>query len=115
MEGVILFLKKASVAALFELFARLQQPGDRLGSVSFLPELRQTAAYARFLDFYRRNLGRSDNEYTELEDAFYQQLPSYTLMQQTDYLELSSQYAPEHTPLNPEELLNEHLYVLERF
>jgi O-methyltransferase involved in polyketide biosynthesis len=114
MEGVVLFLTKASVLALFEMFARLQQPGDRLGSVSFVPEIRHTAAYARFLDFYRRYLGRSDTEYTELEDAFYRRLPGYTLIQQTDYLGLSQQYAPARPPLHSEEILNEHLYVLER-
>lgn len=114
IEGVVLFLTKASVVTLFEMFARLQQQGDRLGSVSFVPEIRQTAAYVRFLDFYRRNLGRSDDEYTELEDASYRRLPGYTLLQQTDYLELSRHYIPPGTPLNPEELLNEHLYILER-
>ncbi len=115
LEGVVLFLDKSSVPGLFEMFARLQQPGDRLGSVSFVPAIRQTVAYARFLDFYRRNFGRLDDDYTELEDEFYQQLPHYTLVQQTDYLELSKHYAPERDPLAPEVLLNEHLYILERF
>jgi O-methyltransferase involved in polyketide biosynthesis len=114
LEGVLLFLKKASVLALFDMCARLQTPGSRVGAVSFVPEIRHTAVYARFLAFYRRSLGRADTDYTELEDAFYRRLPGYTLRHQTDYLALAPQYTPNRPPLSAGEILNEHLYVLER-
>lgn len=114
IEGVIFFLKEASVTSLFDLFSRLQRTGDRLGSVSFVPEIQQTAVYTRFLDYYERHLSQSRDKYTKIDNSFYEQLSGYNLLQHKDHCELSRRYVPERVLSNPKEILNEHMYILER-
>ncbi len=114
IEGVLFYLQPDSVHPIFEMFARLQKTGDQVGSVSFLPEIRRTEVHRRLLDYLGRYFRQSGNEYIELEAAFYKNLESYQLLIDTEYCEISRRCAAQRELTDPEEILNEHMYILER-
>jgi hypothetical protein len=52
-------------------------------------------------------------EYQTLENSYYEQLTGYQLADHQDTIALSEFYAPEK-PVEREELLNEHMYILKK-
>lgn len=114
IEGVLFYLQPESVLPIFEMFAHLQKTGDQVGSVSFLPEILKTEVHRRLLNYLGRYFRQSGNEYIELEAAFYENLENYRLLIDTEYCELSRRYAPQQELTDPEAILNEHMYILER-
>lgn len=114
IEGVLFYLSKDAASSLFSMFKELQKLGDRVGSVSFLPEIRATEVYQRFLSYFERRLGITRDNYLELPLEFYQGLSGYRLLKHTEYCELSRKYSPDRSIDDPDDILNEHMFLLER-
>lgn len=114
IEGVLFFLSESTIRAVFEMFFRLQKPGDQLGTVSFLPEIRETLIYQRLQQMMKKRFHRLDTQKNELPTRFYEELQGYRLLTHSDYCTFSQQIIPERAFTNPEAILNEHLYLLER-
>lgn len=114
LEGVLFFLGGKETAALFDLFAKLQQAGDYIGSVSFKGSLARTRVFERLINFVEGNLEKNETfNYQTLEDRYYKSLPFYTLEEHTDSLKLANIFLPD-TAVNAADILNEHMYILER-
>ena len=114
VEGVIFFLQEASAVPLFRMFADLQKTGDRIGTVSFLPEVLETDVYQRLLRFLASDLDRNRTDYTNLPTAFFKYLHGYRLLEEVEQCALSRRYAPAQIVTDGKAVLNEHLYLLER-
>ncbi|RZT00123.1 class I SAM-dependent methyltransferase [Aquimarina brevivitae] len=115
LEGVLFFLSPATRDKIFAVFKALQKSGDLIGSVSYLPEVENTAVYQRLLDYFNANNDLNDSfmhQTTPL--SFYENLKDYTILQQSSELETLATFAPTHDAPEPSECLNESLYILRK-
>jgi O-methyltransferase involved in polyketide biosynthesis len=114
LEGVLFFLGRQDTLNLFELFRRLQQPGDLVGSVSFTPALEKQVVFRKLIDFVEGNLEKNQQfHYQTLADDFYRTLNAYTLFDHQNTLSLAKRYLPGLS-LPEEEVLNEQMYLLRK-
>ncbi len=111
IEGVLFFLQPRSVDLLFQMFARLQGTGDRLGAVSFVPQTFDTPVYQRLLRFLADHLGEHRKDYIALPISFYETLPGYRLDRWFDECQLSRQFSPDRPLEDPWGFLNEHVFL----
>ncbi|MFD2565216.1 class I SAM-dependent methyltransferase [Aquimarina rubra] len=115
LEGVLFFLNRKITNKLFRVFKQLQNPGDIVGSVSYLPEIEKTEVYKRLLNYFDSNNDTNDTfSHQTIPNSYYNQVEGYTLKEQADEYNLSKMYAPEFDIKNKDQILNEHLYLLER-
>ncbi len=114
LEGVLFFLQAASLTPLFQMLARVQRPGDVLGTVSFVPETFTMPVYDRLLCFLSEHLGEHRRDYIALPISFYESLPGYRLLDWYDECQLSRHYSPDRPFEDPWSFLNEHLFLLQR-
>ncbi|WP_297763830.1 class I SAM-dependent methyltransferase [uncultured Muriicola sp.] len=114
LEGVLFFLGKSDTIKLFDLFNRLQGPEEFLASVSFQPQLEKQAVFKKLIDFVEGNLEKNQQfDYQTVPDSFYKDIEGYTLMDHQHTFSLSARYLPENK-LPFEEILNEHMYLLQK-
>ena len=114
LEGVLFFLSKDDTKRLFKLFGRIQEPGEYLGSVSFIPQLEKQLVFKKLIDYVEINLEKNERfQYQTVADEFYSNLEGYELINHQDTLSLSAYYYPKLF-LPKEEVLNEHMYLLKK-
>jgi len=115
LEGVLFFLDRKVTDKLFTVFKNIQSSGDVLGSVSYIPEIEHTDVYKRLLHYFDSHNNTNDSfAHQTIPTSYYTQIEGYRLVEHTDECKLSKLYTP-NTPLeDPNEILNEHLYLLER-
>ncbi len=114
LEGVLFFISEADRDRLFTLFSELQRPGDLLGSVSFRPQLEKSEVFLKLKAFVEGNLSKNQQfNYLTVADEFYESLSCYRLKDHQDTFSLNQNYQPEYR-LPREEVLNEHMYLLEK-
>ncbi len=115
IEGVIFFLDQIIADELFALFGEVQKAGDQIGSVSYIPDIEKTAVFKRLIKFMKSTAPSEEKfRYLNLSPDYYESLKNYRLVEHTDYCQTSARYAPEFTLSDPDEILNEHLYILQR-
>ncbi|MGB5819251.1 MAG: class I SAM-dependent methyltransferase [Saonia sp.] len=114
IEGVLFFIGMDDTERLFELFNTLQGQGEFIGSVSFTKSLEETEAFRRLISFVEGNLEKNQKfHYQTVPHEFYKELHDYELIDHQDTLSLAGTYAPQHL-LNPNDVLNEHMYLLKK-
>lgn len=114
LEGVLFFLGKEDTKRLFELFGKLQQPDEYLGSVSFLPQLEKQLVFRKLIDYVESNLEKNELfQYQTVADEFYINLKGYELTDHQHTLSLAAYYDPKRF-IPKEEVLNEHMYILKK-
>lgn len=115
LEGVLFFLTREETDELFGLFDDIQEPGDFIGSVSFREKDTKNKAFSRLKNFMREDSGEALNKvyYQTVEDTYYNNLPSYELLEHQDFFSLAPKYgySPSH---EPDMVLNEQLYLLKK-
>ena len=115
IEGVLFFLAREDTKRLFELFNRLQYKGEYIGSVSFRPSLEDKPVFRKLVDFVEANLEKNQQfTYQTIPDSYYNKIEGYKLIDHQDTLMLSSHYIPD-TTLPSAKVLNEHMYLLQKF
>ncbi len=115
IEGVLFFLNKNTISKLFSICNKLQNKGDLIGSVSYLPEIENTNVYQKLLHYFDTNNDTNDAfNHQTIPTSFYQNLIGYSLVEHIDEFELSHKYIPHHTIVNKNEILNENMYILEK-
>ncbi|TPN84588.1 class I SAM-dependent methyltransferase [Aquimarina algicola] len=115
LEGVLFFLNKETSLKLFRIFNTLQNKGDRIGSVSYLPEIENTEVYKRLLHYFDSNNDTNDSfNHQTIPNSFYGKIKEYTLKNHIDEFELAKIYAKEHSIISKDHILNENMYVLEK-
>lgn len=114
LEGVIFFLQENTARTLVEQLARLQQKGDQLGLVSFLPNIVNQPVYGRLLDFLAQELNTMNPDFTHLPTRYFQNLRGYDLLEHTEAGALSLRFCPDNIIGDPQEMLNEQMYLLQR-
>ncbi|MBT8282740.1 MAG: adenosine deaminase, partial [Muriicola sp.] len=114
IEGVLFFLGRDDTTRLFHLFSRLQKKNDFVGSVSFQPSLEKQRVFSRLIDFVEVNLEKNQQfNYQTVADEFYTSAEAYRLIEHQDTISLAARYSPDIT-LAEEEILNEHMYLLQK-
>ncbi|NNK10354.1 MAG: adenosine deaminase [Flavobacteriaceae bacterium] len=114
IEGVLFFLGRDDTTRLFHLFSRLQKKNDFVGSVSFQPSLEKQRVFSRLIDFVEVNLEKNQQfNYQTVADEFYTSAEGYRLTEHQDTISLAARYSPDIT-LAEEEILNEHMYLLQK-
>lgn len=114
IEGVLFFLDRKTTNKLFAVFRHIQNKGDLIGSVSYTPEIETTEVYHRLLKYFDSNNDTNDifNHQT-LPNSYYKNIVGYDVKEHIDDFELSKIYAQNETIPKKEQLLNEHMYILE--
>ncbi|QBA64883.1 class I SAM-dependent methyltransferase [Muriicola soli] len=114
IEGVLFFLGTDDTTRLFQLFSRLQNANDFVGSVSFQPSLEKQKVFKRLIEFVEVNLEKNQQfNYQTVPDNFYVSTEGYELIDHQDTISLAACYKPDIT-LAKEEILNEHMYLLQK-
>lgn len=115
IEGVLFFLSKNETNRIFELFRKIQNKGEFIGSVSFEDSLQKTAVFKRLMNFHNKKVVVNQNadNYTT-NGNFYDHLRDYKLMDHQDYFRLSEKYTPQRPLKNRDEILNENMYLLKK-
>lgn len=115
LEGVLFFLDQNTTDKLFSIFKGLQNAGDIVGSVSYLPELENTEVYKRLLDYFDNHNDTNESFYHQtIAHAYYKNLKGYTLQEYTDDYQLSKIYADKSSITDKTKILNESMYLLRR-
>ncbi|MBQ4820465.1 class I SAM-dependent methyltransferase [Aquimarina sp. MMG016] len=115
LEGVLFFLNQNTTDKLFRIFKELQETGDQVGSVSYLPEIESTEVYQRLLHYFDSHNDTNDSfMHQTTTHSFYEKIDGYHLKEYTDEFELSKLYAPDCKIDNKSQILNENMYILER-
>lgn len=114
IEGVLFFLGKEDTSRLFNLFNRLQKREDFIGSVSFEPSLVKQKVFKKLIDFVEVNLEKNQQfNYQTVPEEFYSSVEGYQLIDHQDTLRLASRYKPD-IPISEDEILNEHMYLMQK-
>lgn len=114
LEGVLFFLGKQDTERLFDLFYKIQEPEEYLGSVSFIPQLEKQLVFKKLIDYVETNLEKNERfQFQTVSDDFYANLKGYELIDHQDTFSLSAFYEPKRA-LYKEEVLNEHMYLLKK-
>ena len=66
------------------------------------------------MHFLKTELDQHREEYNNLPASFFENLQGYRLFAHQDQCELSRRYVPQNPFSGPDEVLNEHMYLLER-
>ncbi|WP_405205514.1 class I SAM-dependent methyltransferase [Aquimarina sp. LLG6339-5] len=115
LEGVLFFLNKTITQKLFTVFKGLQKQGDLIGSVSYIPEIEKLEVYKRLLNYFDSHNDTNDAfAHQTIPNSYYENLDGYILKEHVDEYQLSKQYDPESQLASAKEILNEHMYLLER-
>ncbi|WP_219009219.1 class I SAM-dependent methyltransferase [Aquimarina litoralis] len=115
LEGVLFFLDQKVTHKLFKVFEDIQSAGDLVGSVSYIPEIEKTNVYKRLLHYFNSHNSTNDSfAHQTIPTSYYTQINGYRLKEHTHEYELSKLYTPDAQIDNPNDILNEHLYLLER-
>lgn len=115
LEGVLFFLDQQTTKKLFKVFGHIQRPGDVVGSVSYLPEIENTKVYKRLLHYFDSNNDTNDSfSHQTIPNSYYQNIDGYALKDHVDEYSLAKMYASEFDINDKNEILNEHMYLLER-
>ncbi len=115
IEGVFFFLDRKTTNTLFQVFKKLQKPGDLVGCVTYLPEVEDTPVYHRLLHYFDSNNDTNDSfSHQTIEHSYFQNIDGYSLQENTDEFELSKIYASNIEITDKSDILNETMYVLER-
>lgn len=114
IEGVLFFLSREETNNLFSLFSKIQKNGDHVGSASFQETIKETKAFKNLLSFFNQKVSKtSENDYQTIEDAYYNSMKNYKLIDHQDYFSLSKKYGNK-IKQNKELILNENFYILKK-
>ena len=115
IEGVLFFLTKQETKVTFNLFNKIQNKGDYIGSVSYRKEMEKTKVFKRLLKLFKDklSLGQQFN-YQTISDDFYHDQSNYKLIDYQDYYSLSKLYSPLNAIDKQEDILNESMYLLQK-
>lgn len=114
LEGVVFFLNRESTLNLMELFGRIQQTGEMLGSVSFCAEEESNPAFKLLISYMKENWDPvSPFQYQTMEKEDYKAIPGYHLVHDKDTISEAAKYIPGALG-EREKLLNEHFYILKK-
>lgn len=116
LEGVLFFLNQNTTNKLFNIFRELQNEGDLIGCVSYLPEVENTEVYKRLLNYFDSN--NDTNEpfaHQTIPASYYKNLEGYLLKEHIDEFQLSKIYIKDSAIKNKTQILNENMYILERY
>ncbi len=115
LEGVLFFLDRKTTNTLFEVFKKLQELGDLVGVVTYLPEVENTQVYKRLLHYFDSHNDTNDSfMHQTIPEAYFRNIDGYKVIENTDEFELSTIYAPEHGIKDKTTILNETIFLLER-
>ncbi|MDZ8055335.1 MAG: class I SAM-dependent methyltransferase [Aulosira sp. ZfuVER01] len=113
-EGVFFYLKIEAIGHFYRMLAALQQRGDIVASTSFRPEECNKLMFQRLVDYCRTDYKMRNFTPTTISTSFYSQQSNYSLVTHKNYYSLCQEFALAETLENPEEVLEEDCYVLER-
>ncbi|MBP2830793.1 class I SAM-dependent methyltransferase [Aquimarina sp. U1-2] len=115
LEGVLFFLDLETTRMLFDVFKKLQKPGDIVGVVTYLPEVEHTAVYKRLLHYFDSNNDTHDSfHHQTLEESYFHAISGYKVIEKIDEFELSKIYLSEYDIQSKSEILNETMFLLKK-
>lgn len=115
LEGVLFFLNQQTTKKLFKVFKNIQRPGDIVGSVSYLPEIESTEVYKRLLNYFDSHNDTNDYfSHQTISNSYYKNIDGYSLKEHVDEYNLAKTYASGFGINDKNQILNEHMYLLER-
>ena len=113
MEGLLYYLTERAVNHLFATLSAELVPGDRIATVAWAGDLRQTTMFQNIDRYFQVRLGRPPQHYTFLGRPYFESRPGLRLVEELSYPVVESRYAEEQE-LTPRSYLDERMYVLER-
>ncbi|BAY12160.1 class I SAM-dependent methyltransferase [Calothrix sp. NIES-2098] len=113
-EGVFFYLQIEAIGHFYSMLASLQQRGDIVASTSFRPEECNKLMFQRLVDYCRTDYKMRNFTPTTIPTSFYSQQQDYSLVTHKNYYNLCQEFASTEQLENPEEVLEEDCYVLER-
>tara|TARA_Y100001933_G_C19015077_1_gene571068 strand:- start:31695 stop:32567 length:873 start_codon:yes stop_codon:yes gene_type:complete len=114
LEGVLFFIGRPETERLFKLFSTIQGTDEYVGSVSFQKEIESRTAFKKLIQFTEERLVANEKFcYQTVEDRYYLNLDDYAMVDHQNTFTVANKYVPA-TILDPDEVLDEHFYVLKK-
>ncbi len=113
-EGVFFYLNIAAITHFYKMLASLQHQGDIVASTSFRPEECNKLMFQRLIEYCQTDYKMRNFTPTIITTSFYSQQLGYSLITHQNYYNLCENFALAEKLANPEDVLEEDCYVLER-
>ncbi|NER14683.1 adenosine deaminase [Leptobacterium flavescens] len=115
IEGVLFFLNRDDTKRLFQLFGKIQNSGDYVGSVSYTEAIEEVSAFKKLISFFEEKVVPNERfEYQTISNSFYHNIEGYRLEDHMDCFELAAKYASHKKQMDREEVLDENMYLLKK-
>lgn len=113
MEGILYYLKKTAVDALFSLLNNELPPRSQVGFVIWPPEIQNVPTMRALARYFEIELGFPKQQYTWLSKEWVKNWGNLHCLEQTDYVSLEKKYGHEPYRLSFENIVNESVFLME--
>lgn len=114
IEGLFYFLSRIEIEQLLSFCRKTLAPNDILICESYNDALEGTNVYKRLMDFFGTDFKLNATEHGNLAHSFYKKLEGFKLVERTSSFTISQEEGKLPISIPEEEVLNEHIYVLEK-
>lgn len=114
LEGILYYLRKDVVDALFDLMGMVLPSGSRMGVIAWSRKVKNAKAMKVMVEYFQRTLGLSPQEYTWLDHNYFEKLVGFQLVEHANYPELERRFCSTLSGWKREDLIDEDFYVLKR-
>lgn len=113
-EGVLYYLHRESIEALFAQFEKAQTSGSRIGLDFWEPSVAESAVFRRQERFFEDRFGFRSSAYCFFDSKFLESLSGYRLVVSTGVAEQERRFAGTEILSDPESMLPNEYAVLQR-
>lgn len=114
LEGLLFYLKQKTVENIFTLLSHELPAKSWVGTISWPNKIKNTQTMLAVQDLFENELGFPKQEYTWIDDEWFEQLNNLKLLERTNYLELDQKYCHPPHYFKREEVVDESFHLLER-
>jgi len=114
LEGLFFFLSSEELEQLLVFCKDVLSTGDILLCESYDRSIEETEVYHRLLQFFGTDFTLQTQKHVTLPHKFYQHIDGFNLIEQSSTYLVSTEQHKIPVSIPEKELLNEHLYVLQK-
>lgn len=113
LEGLLYYLKPKAVENIFVLLDKQLPPQSRVGVISWASQIKNTQTMQAVQNYFESELGFSKQEYTWINDEWFDQWKNLKVLERTNYIELDQRYCNPPNHFKREEIIDESFHLLE--
>jgi O-methyltransferase involved in polyketide biosynthesis len=114
LEGLLYYLKPESVKNIFTLL-NVELPAEsQVGVISWASQIKKSGVMVAVQDYFANELGFPKQEYTWIDDEWFDRWGKLKVVERTNYIELDRRYCQPPNNFQREEIIDESFHLLQR-